>query len=522
MSLPPELDIDADEYFTKERLDLAFEYVVAKLRTLESFKPEWETAVNELRQFGLLRLNEALQPVYDRLIAISQIGAVFTAHSTSAVAIGTGEKQFIITGAERASFAAPGYITAFSASSPSLSMGGALLSYDRESGLLKINVDNASGEGAASDWVISAGAAPDATHSGRTDNPHGVSAEQVGAYTKSAVDALIAPLATTGFVNAAISALVDSSPETLDTLKELAAALGDDPNFSTTVLDALAKRVRVDAVQSFTPAEQARARANIGAGDAKSLPSDYVHGLTLDKWSGTTDRANFGVTISPGLCIGNGVAAAKTVTWAKMLNTAWAKGFGAGGLDTGSVQPNATYHAHGIREDSTGDLDFILSASATAPLMPTGWTRVQRIGPVVTDGAGVIRPFVQNGNDYTLLTAIQDRDGFIANNSASTLTLSVPLGIKVKAKLRCSLYDNEVATVLVTSLDETNQAPGLGAQGSITNGVANGRASGHVEVMTNASGQIRVRNSDSGNNGSSDFDVFTYGWIDFSVPRIGG
>ena len=47
-------------------------------------------------------------------------------------------------------------------------------------------------------------------------------------------------LATTAFVKAAIAALVDSSPGALDTLNELAAALGDDPNFATTMTNALA------------------------------------------------------------------------------------------------------------------------------------------------------------------------------------------------------------------------------------------------------------------------------------------
>lgn len=44
-------------------------------------------------------------------------------------------------------------------------------------------------------------------------------------------------------INAAIAALVDSSPATLDTLNELAAALGDDANFATTVTNALAGKV---------------------------------------------------------------------------------------------------------------------------------------------------------------------------------------------------------------------------------------------------------------------------------------
>ena len=47
-------------------------------------------------------------------------------------------------------------------------------------------------------------------------------------------------IATTAFVMAAIAALVNSSPAALDTLSELAAALGNDPNFATTIINALA------------------------------------------------------------------------------------------------------------------------------------------------------------------------------------------------------------------------------------------------------------------------------------------
>lgn len=50
-------------------------------------------------------------------------------------------------------------------------------------------------------------------------------------------------LATTAFVRSAIAALVDSSPGALDTLNELAAALGNDPNFATTMTNALAGKM---------------------------------------------------------------------------------------------------------------------------------------------------------------------------------------------------------------------------------------------------------------------------------------
>jgi hypothetical protein len=46
-------------------------------------------------------------------------------------------------------------------------------------------------------------------------------------------------VATTAFVAAAINSLIAASPAALDTLTELAAALGNDPNFSTTILTAL-------------------------------------------------------------------------------------------------------------------------------------------------------------------------------------------------------------------------------------------------------------------------------------------
>ncbi|WP_275156773.1 phage tail protein [Citrobacter portucalensis] len=53
-------------------------------------------------------------------------------------------------------------------------------------------------------------------------------------------------IATTAFVKAALAGLVGSSPAALDTLNELAAALGNDPNFATTVMNALAGKQPLD------------------------------------------------------------------------------------------------------------------------------------------------------------------------------------------------------------------------------------------------------------------------------------
>ncbi len=66
-------------------------------------------------------------------------------------------------------------------------------------------------------------------------------------------------IANAEFVRKLLAALVDSSPEALDTLNELAAALGNDPNFATTVTNALAGKQPLNgvltAVSQITPEE---------------------------------------------------------------------------------------------------------------------------------------------------------------------------------------------------------------------------------------------------------------------------
>jgi len=80
--------------------------------------------------------------------------------------------------------------------------------------------------------------------------------------------------ATESYVGTAISNLVDSSPATLDTLNELAAALGDDPNFATTTATAIGLKAPL-ASPSFTGA--ATFSGNVGVGS-----SDFGNGGTLN------------------------------------------------------------------------------------------------------------------------------------------------------------------------------------------------------------------------------------------------
>ncbi len=53
-------------------------------------------------------------------------------------------------------------------------------------------------------------------------------------------------IATAAFVASKVAQLVGSAPEALDTLNELAAALGNDPNFATTITNMLARKQPLD------------------------------------------------------------------------------------------------------------------------------------------------------------------------------------------------------------------------------------------------------------------------------------
>lgn len=71
----------------------------------------------------------------------------------------------------------------------------------------------------------------------------------------------------------AVAAVIDAAPATLDTLNELAAALGDDANFATTVTDSIATKLNSSAVSAFgltlvDDADAATARATLGLGTA--------------------------------------------------------------------------------------------------------------------------------------------------------------------------------------------------------------------------------------------------------------
>jgi len=95
-------------------------------------------------------------------------------------------------------------------------------------------------------------------------------------------------IATTGFVAAAIGALIDAAPGAMNTLNELAAALGDDPSFATTVTNALAGKLAAASNLSDLP-NKGTARSNLGLGSmaiqssgSVAITGGSITGIALD------------------------------------------------------------------------------------------------------------------------------------------------------------------------------------------------------------------------------------------------
>ena len=99
---------------------------------------------------------------------------------------------------------------------------------------------------------------------------------------QTALDALgtvVSGKATPADITAAIAALVDGAPDALNTLSEIATALAGEQAQIADLLTALALRVRVDAIQSLTTAQQLQARQNINA-EAVGVAAGLVAAIT--------------------------------------------------------------------------------------------------------------------------------------------------------------------------------------------------------------------------------------------------
>lgn len=160
-SLPPELDIKETENFDKKRLDKAFGWIAGQIRTLSSFKPDWQAAIDDLRTFGLQRINEAIAPAYQRVINLSSFGFLKAESDTALTLALDATRVFVITNeVQRSLFTPTEFVAITRVASPDDWAIGRVVSYDAETGNLQVVILSASvSPGAHDDWQITATAA---------------------------------------------------------------------------------------------------------------------------------------------------------------------------------------------------------------------------------------------------------------------------------------------------------------------------------------------------------------------------
>jgi hypothetical protein len=283
---------------------------------------------------ALNRLNEVLQPALDKISLVSEEGFLL-AHSDSTVTLDTTTTQVFVVGdeSERKLFTPSPFVTITRAANMTDYAFAQTMAWDRDTGELTLKPLQIFGNaGPFNDWVIYVGTAismavqsiyTQAAAARDLAKTYRDTASANAAQTssdKSAVtdlrnEVLIArdaaaqsasnaslwdpsSYSTTSQMNAAISAavaaLVDGAPATLDTLKELATALGD-ANFGATVTAALAARLRFDAAQELTATQKQTAQANLGRATAAEIRNNTNAGiLTTDQEWAAAGWVNLG------------------------------------------------------------------------------------------------------------------------------------------------------------------------------------------------------------------------------------
>lgn len=243
------------------------------------------------------------------------------------------------------------------------------------------------------------------------------------------------------------------------------------------------------------------------------FPQNFLDGFTLT--NNASDATN-DIDFAAGKCRDstnrlNLIGSAMT----KRLDAVWVAGTNQGGLDTGSIA-NTTYHCFAILKTSDHSVDYLFSASPTAPTMPSGYTRFRRIGSIIRSG-GTILGFTQRGDEFLLLTQVLDVNVADPGTGYDLRTLTVPVGIQVGALICGTLYDatpGSSVQLSVLSPDQGSADVGIMAY-IISNGggtAASSPVTTNRPIRTNTSSQIKTKLNVS--NGDIGMLMYTCGWTD--------
>ncbi|RZN24766.1 hypothetical protein [Bradyrhizobium sp. Leo121] len=167
----------------------------ARFAALAQMEEKVNATLDGVVSLALQRLNETFTPlIVEAQQRLEQFGAAFGATSQSTLDVSLGVKTLVIDEDRRVGFIYSDYVALRAIENDAISMLAHVTDYQRDSGELSVDVVQIPENAGASytGWKVNISAAPDLAHAGRTDNPHHTTAEQVGAYTTTETDAVVA------------------------------------------------------------------------------------------------------------------------------------------------------------------------------------------------------------------------------------------------------------------------------------------------------------------------------------------
>jgi hypothetical protein len=243
-------------------------------------------------------------------------------------------------------------------------------------------------------------------------------------------------------INAAIANLVDSAPTTLDTLNELAAALGDDPNFATTITTAIGLKANsadlstVATTGSYNDLTNKPTLFSGSYNDLTDKPSSSFSGSYNDLTdkptltNGTVTSVSGTGTVS-GLTLSGTVTSSGNITLDGTLSVS-ASNFSSQSANTFLVAPNGSSGVPTFRTIVAADIPTLNQNTTGSAASVSGTTTTAVATSALASGTASSSTFLRGDRTWAALSV----------DAATTTIRGTVFGISQNATSGASYYDN--------------------------------------------------------------------------------